>query len=57
MKKKLMITGLVAILAAQSTPSFAQPTTWGLCWAMPQWAMNWVPCFPKLMPGQKVGQK
>jgi hypothetical protein len=56
MKKKLFIAGVAVALASQSTASVAQPATWGLCWAMPQWMMNWVPCFPAI-PGQRVGQQ
>jgi len=56
MKKKLVTVGLAAAMVAQSTPVFAQPTSWGLCWALPQWTFNWVPCFPEI-PGQRVGQQ
>lgn len=52
MKKKLIAAAVASVTVAQSTPVFAQPASWGLCWYLPQWSGNWVPCYPALEPGE-----
>lgn len=45
MKKKLMIAAVAAAALVQSTATLADPTSNGLCAAMPSWTNAWLPCF------------